>query len=698
MSRHVARSIVAALLAAAPFLSASAWGQGVTLAWNPSTDPTVTGYKLYYGGATQSYTNMVAVGSTTNATISGLLPGGEYFFAATAIDGVGLESAFSNEISYQVPGELPGPALPPITWPALADIVYGTALGPGQLNATSSVPGTFTYNPPAGTVLNAGSQVLSVTFNPTDTNSYAPVTTNAALVVLPEALTITAANTSKPYGAPLPPLTASYSGFVNGDTASSLTTPPALATTATAASPVGRYSITASGAASPNYTITYAGGTLTVNAAALTITAVNTSKLYGSAVPALTASYSGFVNGDTASSLTTPPALTTTATAASPVGSYSITASGAASPNYTISYTSGTLTVNEAALTITAVNTSKLYGAAVPALTARYSGFVNGDAASSLTTPPALATTATAASPVGTYPITASGAAGANYVFIYTPGTLVVTKASTAGLLSSSGNPSLPNQAVTFSVSLSAVAPGAGTPTGTVQFEVDGVAAGAPVSLSAGTASYTPTTNLTHGSHTVAGQYAGDANFLGITNLLSPPQVINTPPVAHPVTIYRGLSEGVMVGIPGLLANVSDADGDLISLVGVSATSANGGTVMTNKGWVFFTPASGSTNTDTFTYVVTDGWSAPVAGTVTVDITVDTEPSRNLAIVNLGNGTVAIGGQGIPARTYIIQYTTSTLPTTNWVTLGTVTADSSGSFVFVETAVSGLRFYRAIDP
>ena len=158
----------------------------------------------------------------------------------------------------------------------------------------------------------------------------------------------------------MPALTASYSGFVNGDTASSLTTPPALATTATASSPVGSYSITASGAASPNYTINYASGTLTVDAAALTITAANASKLYGAALPALAASYSGFVNGDTASSLTTLPALATTATASSPVGSYSITVSGAASPNYTISYASGTLTVNPAALTITAANASKL--------------------------------------------------------------------------------------------------------------------------------------------------------------------------------------------------------------------------------------------------------------------------------------------------------------------------------------------------
>ena len=56
--------------------------------------------------------------------------------------------------------------------------------------------------------------------------------------------------------------------------------------------------------------------------APLTITADTQSKAYGAALPALTASYSGFVNGDTAGSLTTLPTLTTTATAASHVGTY----------------------------------------------------------------------------------------------------------------------------------------------------------------------------------------------------------------------------------------------------------------------------------------------------------------------------------------------------------------------------------------
>src|SRR4029077_2815111 len=103
---------------------------------------------------------------------------------------------------------------------------------------------------------------------------------------------------------------------------------------ATAASHVAGspYSITASGAGDSDYTIDYVDGTLKGTPVALSITADNQVKAYGAALPAFTASYSGFVNGDTSASLTTPPILATTATAASHVSGnpYTITASGAA--------------------------------------------------------------------------------------------------------------------------------------------------------------------------------------------------------------------------------------------------------------------------------------------------------------------------------------------------------------------------------
>src|SRR5204863_3109333 len=56
-------------------------------------------------------------------------------------------------------------------------VVYGSALGDAQLNASVSVAGSFAYPPAAGTVLGAGAgQLLSVTFTPTDTANYSSAT------------------------------------------------------------------------------------------------------------------------------------------------------------------------------------------------------------------------------------------------------------------------------------------------------------------------------------------------------------------------------------------------------------------------------------------------------------------------------------------------------------------------------------------
>jgi len=67
-------------------------------------------------------------------------------------------------------------AAPKITWAKPAAITYGTALGSTQLDASASIPGSFVYSPPAGTVLTAGAQTLSVTFTPTDTTDYTTAT------------------------------------------------------------------------------------------------------------------------------------------------------------------------------------------------------------------------------------------------------------------------------------------------------------------------------------------------------------------------------------------------------------------------------------------------------------------------------------------------------------------------------------------
>ena len=87
---------------------------------------------------------------------------------------------------------------------------------------------------------------------------------------------------------------------------------------------------------------------------------------------------------------------------------YTITASGAVDPDYTISYVGGTLTVTPATLTVTADNLTRPQGEINPPLTYTFSGFVNGDTTGVVSGTPILATTATTASPDGQYPITIS--------------------------------------------------------------------------------------------------------------------------------------------------------------------------------------------------------------------------------------------------------------------------------------------------
>ncbi|HAB19258.1 MAG TPA: hypothetical protein DCE44_22875, partial [Verrucomicrobiales bacterium] len=318
-----------------------------------------------------------------------------------------------------------------ITWPTPASIVYGTALSDAQLNATADVPGSFSYSPAIGTQLNPGNgQLLSVTFTPADLEKYLPASASVSINVARAPLTIRANNVTKTYGAAMPSLSVSYIGFVNNDTEAVLTSSPSLTTTATASSPVGSYPIAITGGAAANYIITLEPGTLTVARAPLTVTADNKSKRYAAANPSLTFTYAGFVNGDTPARLTTPVTISTTATVSSDAGTYPIRPAGATSPNYTITFVEGTLTVTRAPLVVTIQNRSKAYGQPLPSFGATYSGFVNNDTVASLDVPVTFSTPATVASAVGNYPITGGNAADRNYSISYVDGILTVTRAS----------------------------------------------------------------------------------------------------------------------------------------------------------------------------------------------------------------------------------------------------------------------------
>ena len=640
---------------------------------------TVSGFAFgitYKGGGSQQDVVLTALAASTidvSASVPTSTYGDSVTFTAQVSGGVGIPTGSVDFFDGDPTGG-------------------GIELGSDGLDAQ----GFATYSTSTLHVAGSPYSIFAV-YNPDASSNYASSTTTtpASLTVDPASLTITANDASNVYGDPLPTFTFSYSGFQNGDTDSSLTTGPTIATSATQVSPVtpDGYVITPQGAVDPDYTISYVPGTLTITQAtltaalkgtvvktydgttdaallpgnyqlsgvlngddvslsdpatgsydnkdvgtgksvsvtglsisganagnyalssasvsgnvgqiqtlALTVTGVigdnkvydgnttatiNTSSAvlagvisgddvnldtagsaasladqnvgtakpvtvvglslvgadagdytliqptatanitpaalavtadaetmtYGGTVPTLTYVATGLVGMDTVSSVLSG-SLATTGSSSSPVGTYPITQGTLASNgNYTIGFTGANLSVTPAPLTITPNSVSVNFGAAIPAFTATYTGFVNGDTPASLTTLPSLTTSATSTSPAGMYEIIASGASSNNYAITYVPGTLVITLASTTAALSSSVGILVVGQAATFTVQVTPVSPGVGNPTGSVTFFLDGTPIGtASVDAATGQASFL-TSSIGLGPHTATAVYSGDPNF-----------------------------------------------------------------------------------------------------------------------------------------------------------------------------------------
>lgn len=126
------------------------------------------------------------------------------------------------------------------------------------------------------------------------------------------------------------------------------------ATFATKPLPAGAHIITANYSGGSGFEASSTTQTVSVTPAILVITADNKTMIFGSTVPALTFTPTGFVNGDTAAVLNGSPALSTTATSTSPVGIYPITISAGTltAANYTFSFVNGTLTITPATPTV----------------------------------------------------------------------------------------------------------------------------------------------------------------------------------------------------------------------------------------------------------------------------------------------------------------------------------------------------------
>jgi hypothetical protein len=323
-----------------------------------------------------------------------------------------------------------------------------------------------------------------------------------------------------------------------------------------------------SGLSSANYEIAVVNGTLTiVNApTTTTLTTSTASAQYGDPVTlTATVAPSGatgtvlFMEGSIVLGAGTVTNGVATLTISSlPAGSYTITAAYQGDANYSTSTSSPVaLIINEktgpggvAALTITVTNASRGYGQGNPAFTYTVTGtLVNGDTyATALSGVPVYSTAAVPLSPAGSYPISVAGLNSQNYLITLVNGTLAVTK-DTPGqngvaniTLSSSPNPSLLGQSVTFTATVPAGA------TGTVQFTEGSTLLGTGT-ISGATATFTTSTLVT-GTHPVTVVYSGDANYNSASSSVDNQVVNNNLDFTLTLT-----SAGTQTVIPGYMAN-----------------------------------------------------------------------------------------------------------------------------------------------
>lgn len=212
----------------------------------------------------------------------------------------------------------------------------------------------LTKKPIISTDATATSNVGNYTITPTGAQamnydiSYESGTLNITQVPL----TVRAVSETRDYGKENPVFSIVYEGFVNNETKDVLLSLPTASTSATINSNAGTYDIRVSGGRAFNYALNYVSGQLTIKPVPLKISVGNYERPYNEENPKFELMYEGLVGSDTEASLQNKPVVRTIATKTSVPGTYALEVTGAYSPNYTITYASGVLTIVKAEQTL----------------------------------------------------------------------------------------------------------------------------------------------------------------------------------------------------------------------------------------------------------------------------------------------------------------------------------------------------------
>jgi hypothetical protein len=323
-----------------------------------------------YSSATTSVVSLLAGTATAAGAGSSLITA-----TFTPTDTVNYNSGVTTTMTVTV-----DKATPVFTWGNVTKTFGNNVFTLTSPTVTGSVPGTFAYSSgtssvisligttSSATVVAPGTSTITATFTPTNTSNYISGGTSTSLVTVDKATpTFTWSGVSKNYGASAFDLVAPTPSTPGTWTYSSATQ-SVVSLTGISATVAGNGTSLVTATFTPTDSVNYVSGgttsmTVTVGKPTLSVTASSHTVAYGGAIPTITYTYSGFVNGEDARVVagTTCSTTYTTTTAVGIIGS---SCTGATASNYSFTYTGGVITVIRSGQTagLAISSTSATYG------------------------------------------------------------------------------------------------------------------------------------------------------------------------------------------------------------------------------------------------------------------------------------------------------------------------------------------------
>jgi len=503
------------------------------------------------GSGTVTFDASGACSNTANGALITITSGtGTCLIAATKAGDASFNPKTSAEVSVAA---MPAAQDPLAVTGAPASAAYGASFtvdttgGSGIGAVTFSASGACSNTADGAFItMTSGAGTCSITATKAGDPNYLSADASVTPAASQAPLTVTADNASIVYGSLIPSLSASIAGFVNGDNSSVVSGSAVCTTAATSSSTVATYPIACSVGtlAAVNYSFNFAEGVLTITQAstATTVRSNRNPSNFGQSVNftatvtspagvptgtmtfsdgAISLGASAVVNGLASLSINTLSGGSHSVTAAySGDTNFQVSASGAltqvvAAPTTTVAASAANPTVFGQTVNLTASVTS---GIGIPggSVTFKDGNSSLGSATLNLAGSAALQVSSLA---IGSHSITVVYGGNSNFMTSTSaPLSQVISKAATLSVFTSVAAPSVFGQSVSFAVNVSAVAPGAGTPTGSVTFtdSTTSTTLGSQT-LSGGNATLTVAT-LGVGTHAIVAVFAGSGNFLTSTS------------------------------------------------------------------------------------------------------------------------------------------------------------------------------------